>query len=685
MNTLADQVVEFTVTLVRALHRVGQLDPAKANFPRTRVRLWKELTRLQRTQPEIGYVVGPPAVAGAPLELWVDGTSPMRVELRRIVGPSIGGGFVLQLLEYLQKRGLVLLSFSRGISEAEWNAFLEIMSEPFVDKHPDEEGKRLSRALVQKKVVHVSLVCDAEQPKVQGELPWQIRLAYARLLRDLRAEAAAPNFAPAKLGEQSERLIAGMAYSYFRKFDVVRQLLFKSEIVTQALRDSSSLREVDVLGLIVRGLPVLSLHGTTALIFKDTGGANQAPAEPAATVLRAIAERMLRMPSSRQVDETLRAMCRRQIVPITRLPVELQEWVLAEGWVDALRTDPTAQPPRGSADSNPIRILQKGARYAFAQKLFPEGSTILQRIGHLDRNAVQAVFDVATVEVLLELLPTGTEEKRGLLVVLGQGGQIAANSTAAVLTTAEPKIAELAAWVLSQMKDMGVTAALAALDQDLDSEATVRLLLACVAGKAPESAAQVFIRQLAHKSPRVRRDALSALVAANPTAANLWVARALADPDESVRIRALLLCANSGVGGDQVIPRAIKIVSKDARGASPQIVKAAIEVVIRRWEAGALPLVVAEAALCRLAAPIGWLGKFLGQTPVPAAILVTVINALGRLGTERAANLLLKLERSKEPEVAKTAKHVLDVGVEVPVLDPTATQDEEGPGGPPGE
>ena len=60
MNTLADQVVEFTITLVRALGRVAQYDPAKPNFPRLRARLLKELGRLQRTQPEIGYVVGPP-------------------------------------------------------------------------------------------------------------------------------------------------------------------------------------------------------------------------------------------------------------------------------------------------------------------------------------------------------------------------------------------------------------------------------------------------------------------------------------------------------------------------------------------------------------------------------------------------------------------------------------------------
>jgi HEAT repeat protein len=660
MNTLADQVVEFTITLGRALHRVGQLDPSMANFPRVRARLWKELGRLQRTQPEIGYLIGPPAVAGAPPEIWVDGTSPQRVELRRIVGPSIGGGFILQLLEFMQHRGLVALAFSRGITEPEWNDFLEIMSAPPVDKTPAGEGKRLARAILDKKVAHVSVVCEAEQLQVQGDLPWRVRLAYARLLRDLRAEASAGSVVPAKLLEESERLIAGMAYSYFRKFDVLQQLLFHSQVVDRLLREIPALRQVHALDLIVHGLPIFSLHGTTNLIFKESGSASEAPPEPAASVLRAITERLLKMPSSPQADETLRTMCRRKIVPITRLPVELQEWVLAESWVDALRTNSGAEPPRGSKDSNPLRILQKGARYAFTQKLPVQATGILERIKNVDKKAVPAVFDVATVEAVLAEFPEGGDEKRGLLALLQQGGDTAAESAASVLVSSEHKVSEAAAWILTQMKNVGVAAALRALDQDIEKEETALLLLTCVTGKAPETAVPAFVRQLAHKSARVRRNALTALASASPAAADAHVADALADPDESVRIRALLLCAGSGVGGEKVIPRAIKIVSKDARGATPQVVRAAIEVVIRRREAGALSLSEAEAALCRLATPIGFFGRLFGQTPMPAAVLATAIAAIGRLGTDRATNLLGRLKRSKDPDVAQAAKRELD-------------------------
>ena len=161
MNTLADQIVEFTMALVRALGRIGQFDPTRPNFARIRARLFKELGRLQRAQPEVGYLVGPPAVAGGPSEIWIDGTAPQRVELRRIVGPSIGGAFVLQLMEFLQQRGLVALAFARGLTEPEWTAFLDIMSAPPTEKAPAAEARRLSKALFDKKVRHISVVADA--------------------------------------------------------------------------------------------------------------------------------------------------------------------------------------------------------------------------------------------------------------------------------------------------------------------------------------------------------------------------------------------------------------------------------------------------------------------------------------------------------------------------------------------
>jgi HEAT repeat protein len=659
MHTLADEVVEFTMTLVRALHRVAQFDPAKPNFPRVSQRLHKELTRLHRTQPEIAYVVGPPSLAGGPPEVHVDGTGPMRTELRRLVGPSIGGAFVLQLLEFMQRRSLVILALSRGLTDTEWNTFLEVVAAPPVESDPAGEGARLAKALLDKKVSHVAVVRDIDLSPLDPHIAWPVRAALGRLGRDVRALIATGEAKPTTLVEHSERLVASMAFSFFRKFDVLRSILWSGPALDKMLGALPGLAAFRAREIFVHGLPALALVGTTKLILRDACEASQVPVEPAISALRAIAERLLKDPPERKTDDLLRELCRREVVPITRLPPELQEWVLAENWVEALQKRPSTEPPAGSANIDPVRLLQKAMRCAFSIHRFVEANAILMRLRITSAKAIPAVYDEPTMEAMLAGFPDDPAGRHGIVALLEEGRDTAADSIAAVVAQGEPKLREAGAWVLTEMKARGVAAALRALDQGVEKEEAAYLLLACAKDSAGPEAAPVFIKQLNHPSPKVRRYALTALAEADADVAESYVAEALSDPDESVRIRALLLCANTGLGSAKIVPQAIRFISRDARGASPPVVRAAIEVVVSRRQANALAGVDADDALCRLAKPIGFFGRLLGHRTPPADVLVTAISALGRLGSAQAQKVLRQLSKSPDPDVVHAAGEAL--------------------------
>jgi len=659
MHTLADDVVEFTMTLVRALHRVGQFDPAKPNFPRRRARLLRDLAHMQRTQPEIAYLVGPAAVAGGPPEIHVDGTGPARTELRRLIGPSIGGAFVLQLLEFMQRRSLVILAFCRGMGDPEWNAFLEVVSAPPVETDPAREGARLHQALLERKVSHLALVREIDLPPQDPQMAWTVRTALGRLGRDVRALTAMGEAKPNTLAEEGERLVTGMAYSFFRKFDVLRAILWAAPCLDKILGALPALAAFHTRDIFVRGLPALPLVGTTKLILREAGEATQVPGEPAMSVLRAIAERFLREPPARMTDELLREMCRREVVPIARLPPELQEWVLAEGWVDALQRRPSTEPPAGSATIDPVRLLQKAMRYALSIHRFVEANAVLMRLRIANEKAIPGVFDEPTIEAMLAGFPEDPNGRRGIVAFLLEGGDAAADSTAAAVAQNQPKLREAGAWILTEMKARGVSAALRALDKGVAGEDAAYLLLACVKDEAGPEAAPVFIKQLKHAAPKVRRYALTALAEADARVAEAYVAEALSDPDESVRIRALLLCAQTGLGSAKIVPAAIRLISHDARGASPPVVRAAIEVVVSRRETNALAAIDADDALCRLARPIGFFGRLLGRRTPPGDVLVTAISALGRLGSAKAKKVLRQLCKSPDPDVVHAAEDAL--------------------------
>ena len=352
-------------------------------------------------------------------------------------------------------------------------------------------------------------------------------------------------------------------------------------------------------------------------------------------------------------------MCRREVVPITRLPPELQEWVLAETWVDALQRRPSTEPPSGSANIDPVRLLQKAMRHALSIHRFVETNAILMRLRTTNAKAIAAVYDEPTMEAMLAGFPDDPAGRHGIVALLEEGKDTAADSIAAVVAQGEPKLREAGAWVLTEMKARGVAAALRALDQGVEKEEAAYLLLACAKDSAGPEAALVFVKQLKHPSPRVRRYALTALAEADANVAESYVAEALSDPDERVRIRALLLCANTGLGSAKIVPQAVRLISHDARGASPPVVRAAIEVVVSRRQANALAGVDADDALCRLAKPIGFFGRLLGHHTPPADVLVTAISALGRLGSAQAQKVLRQLSKSPDPDVVHAAGEAL--------------------------
>jgi len=306
-----------------------------------------------------------------------------------------------------------------------------------------------------------------------------------------------------------------------------------------------------------------------------------------------------------------------------------------------------------------VRLLQKAMRYALSIHRFVESNAILMRLRVANPQAIPGVFDEPTMEAMLGGFPEDPNGRNGIVALLAEGGDTAADSIAAVVAQGEAKLRDAGAWVLTEMKARGVAAALRALDQGVESEEAAYLLLACVKEGAGLEAAPVFIKQLKHSSPKVRRYALTALAESNPGVAEGQIALALSDPDESVRIRALLLCAHTGLGSAKIVPQAIRLISHDARGASPPVIRAAIEVVVSRREANALAAVDTDDALCRLAKPIGRLGRLLGRRTPPADVLVTAISALGRLGSAKAKKVLHQLSKSPDPDVVHAAEDAL--------------------------
>ena len=193
-----------------------------------------------------------------------------------------------------------------------------------------------------------------------------------------------------------------MAYSYFRKFDVLRQILFGSPVVDRLVHETPALRSVRSLDIMVQGLPVLlaawddqsDLQGSR----RGQRGSTRAGGLRPARHHRAHAQDAVVAPGRRNPARHVPAA---RSCPSRGCPSSCRSGCWPRTGSMPCAPIPVAEPPRGSKDSNPIRILQKGARYAFTQRLPVQATGILERIKDVDKKAVPAVFDVPTVEAVL--------------------------------------------------------------------------------------------------------------------------------------------------------------------------------------------------------------------------------------------------------------------------------------------
>jgi hypothetical protein len=101
----------------------------------------------------------------------------------------------------------VILALSRGLTDSEWNTFLEVMAAPPVETDPAREGARLAKALLDKKVSHVALVREIDLPGQDPQVAWMVRPAFGRLGRDVRALLALGDAKPTTLGDHRHGLL----------------------------------------------------------------------------------------------------------------------------------------------------------------------------------------------------------------------------------------------------------------------------------------------------------------------------------------------------------------------------------------------------------------------------------------------------------------------------------------------
>ncbi|MBI3073309.1 MAG: hypothetical protein HYY84_14440 [Deltaproteobacteria bacterium] len=603
--------------------------------------------------PEIAYVVGATQGREAP-EIYVDGPNAERTEIRRLLSVGAWSLYGPYLLDLFARRAIVSLALHQGISPDEFSALLDLLGEPEGLSALDE-GERIIRSLAEKGVHHISIVIDSDRLPGDTHLPWQVRLALARLTRDFRAIPILHRATGDERRNLHVQIVRDILRPLASNLPILRHLLDCAPLVDARLASFGELTDRPILEIFLDGLPQTAILGIGQILLEEERGAKgEQDSERLLATLRALAERLLGVATTPEGDALLREMCLRSVVDFERLPVSLREWLLAESWLGALATRIATPPPNAPSES---RLFEKTVGLAITEHEFGPAFIALSRLRAADPAAIERALDLAAVEKMIDELPRDVVARDLVVLMLEIGRESAAGHVASFVAVKRGRARQNAIFVLSELRRHGPEAALWEISRARADEEGLLLLIGIATQRLGPEAAPVVGGLLNHPSARVRRDALSAFAIADPTRSAAAIARALRDPENAVSGHALLLSAETGAAMGEAISLAMEILERaDLEGDAPRV---ALRMIERAIALGLSSPERVEKVFAQIIDRTAWTRRLFRRPQPSAEFLAASTRSLARLATPGARRLLEILRKHREPTVAQAAMEAL--------------------------
>ena len=177
-------VGHFIMNLTKAILRTGYYDPAHPGSITAKQGLYDEFQNVLEDSRELVLTVEESREIE---DISITGILDAPVSIRTIVGKGVAALFVPKLYEYFDKKKLLTIAIKKQISAAHFETFVAIMSNPDADRAEDKNaGHLLTHELVKNNIVEISTVFADDQLNFEKNLPWRVAMAMHRLAKDLK-------------------------------------------------------------------------------------------------------------------------------------------------------------------------------------------------------------------------------------------------------------------------------------------------------------------------------------------------------------------------------------------------------------------------------------------------------------------------------------------------------------------
>lgn len=622
------------------------------------------------------------------------------VSVRTVVGAGMAELFVPRLRDYYNRKGLVSFALKKDITADHFDAFVDIMSDPKVDRGENAEvGQLLTNALVSAGISEISTVFVDDMIILEEKLPWRAEMALHRLAKDLKV---LPMF-KGRTAEEMKALKVQIVQDIIRPLRhpfLLKDIVLNCYLIAKHVQD---IEADDLEQTVIASFPMPMLLPTSRFIFEEMSKLKvEREKHPDSQVLNRRfqgVKRILKWIAQRVVMEDvqgakgfLEQLYFNEILSFEELPPEVQYRVNTLRLAEDVRQNPgdyalglyqaaTAEDAAAllKCFHRVVPVLMEQKHWAVlleiakaVDKAAAESKVFLGGSG-LPANPLIFIFYEYTDALVNSYGESEKAERQMIDELTTRMGPLGVEVFIKILTASEDRsVRKAAVDSLIKRGDLARRRVRQILDDPRQVwflQRNALLVLGHIGqGEDDVNRARRFVK---HSQPKLREEALNTALKLEGKNAEPLVIAALHDPDKRVQRRALGLVSLFQPPSEASILKMLEMIKKER----PEDKDKAVE--HDRWIAQLMRSLGAMADLPnratvedaflqmakeRAALKTGLFQRFrkaIEQTKDEPVVMEAAIDALGRMGEEKCLELLDELVKQESPH-AKIAKEAAD-------------------------
>ena len=683
-------VGEWIMKLAKAILRTGYYDASHPGAAEAGKGLYQEFQQVMGDCPELLLTI---EETRQETDIVISGFLDAPVSVRTLVGKGSAALYVPKLFEYFEKKKLLSIAIKKNISADHFRAFVRIMSDPKVDQSGAREaGRVLTAALVEQNITEVSAVFDNDQLDFEKNLPWRVAIAMQRLAKDLMLLPMFSSISEEnaqKLKQQSIRDILRPLRHPKRFNDFLVNCYIIADSVTH-------MEPSEIENLLVDALPANLLPATAAYTFEELDWLNEKiAADPGnQRILHRLEgiRRILKGMAGRVVTENISGaqaflayLYENEIVSFEHLPEDARYIINSRRMAEDVRVhaDAYIEGFASAADNDTamvyircfrrvVPVFMENRQWEVLEGLSRGLMESREGITARDQEIFDQVFSPHLDRLCRAYENADDSERDRLDDVLARLGYPGIRVLGKILSETSDR--KLRARVVDRLAALAegarkwVTDVLSDLDRPWYIHRNALMILRQVSTDAEDARlAEAFLN---HEHPRLRLEALGAIVTLKPPHAERHVTELLSDPDSRVNWRAMKAITELPVKNpdtvDQILDRITEVPLEHLKEASPRLKQAAALMTALSTLTDISASTRLESQILEWIQPMSTGGKKRlsllkrnSQAQAEIHVLKAAIGLLGKVGGDFSVSFLKDLARAN-PDLAGQVDQAID-------------------------